>query len=595
MTENRGIENQGIEPPASAPRLGKRETIALLVFTAVALAVRCIGVDRMLPHFLEPDVFVAVHASALRGDADVLTMVDFRERYPSLIAHVASFVPRGPIPAVAAPDDDALAVHLRAASTPYLQVRTLSAIVSALLVPLTYLLARRWLSVRGACVAAALLATSLLHATHSMQARPHGIHATLALGAVLLAERASRRAGFAPVALACVAAAAAVGTLQTGMFVLLPLCVALCVRASTVWKGLVSAAFAVAAVVAAAAPFYPAWIQVDAEGIRLAGSGGHRLDFSNFNGRGVSSAVGHLWAHDPLLLAATAIGALAIVIGLLRDEGTALHARARERSTWIFASYAVPYALVLALNEETYDRFLLPLLPYCVCAAAAGVLWIARAGRVFGERGELARIVVLAALPAIPAALLVRIDVAHDTFEQTAEWLRDGWRGDARNPDPASRAIVTTAPLVLPVWTAPPASDVKPDTLSTGAWPWLQYQSILDRALPREREYDMRMVPLDVVFRTGPEGDAALERWFERAEAQYAIVELSPRTVGWPMTWRLRELVQRRGELVWSAAGESDEWRKLGPLGYQGNRAMPLRLLLAGALGPELEIYRLHR
>lgn len=575
--------------------LGRREWLALLVLTAVALAVRCLGIDRMLPHFLEPDVFVAAHASALRGDADLLTLVDFRERYPSLIAHVASALPRGPVPAVTVPEDDALAVHLRAASMPYLQVRTLSAVLSALLVPLTYMLARHWLSVRGACVAAALLATSLLHMTHSMQARPHGIHATLALGAVLLAERASRRAGFAPVAVACVAAAAAVATLQTGMFVLPPLCVALFVRASSWWKGLASAALAAAVVIAVAAPFYPAWIQVDAEGIRLAGSGGHRLDFSNFNGRGVSSAVGHLWAHDPVLLVTAVIGALAILIGSLRDEGGALHARARERSTWVFASYALPYALVLALNEETYDRFLLPLLPYCACAAAAGVLRIARAGRVLGARGEIALAVVLTALPAIPAALLARIDVARDTFEQTAAWLRDGWQSDARNSDPASGAIVTTAPLVLPVWTAPPPSDARPGTLSTGAWPWLHYQSILDRAASRGREYDLRMIPLDVVFRTGPDGDAELQRWLDGAAAQYAIVELSPRTVGWPMTWRLRELVQRRGELVWSAAGESDEWGKLGPLGYQGNRAMPVRLFFASALGPQLEVYRLRR
>ncbi|MFN0244781.1 MAG: hypothetical protein ACKVWV_17990 [Planctomycetota bacterium] len=581
--------------PQEPSSLGRREWLALLVLTAAALAVRCLGVDRMLPHFLEPDVFVAVHAGELRGDADLLTMVDFRERYPSLIAHVASALPRGPVPAVAPPGDDSLAVHLRAASMPYLQVRALSAVLSALLVPLTYLLARRSLSVRGACVAAALLATSLLHTTHSMQARPHGIHATLALGAVLLAERASRRAGFAPAAGACVAAAAAVATLQTGMFVLPPLCVALFVRASSWWKGLASAAAASAVVIAVAAPFYPAWIQVDAAGIRLAGSGGHRLDFSNFNGRGVSSAVGHLWAHDPVLLSTAAIGALAILIGLLRADAAALNARARERSTWIFASYALPYALVLALNEETYDRFLLPLLPYCACAAAAGVVWIARAGRVLGARGEMVLIVVLTALPAIPAALLVRIDLAPDTFEQTAAWLSDGWRSDARNRDPASGAIVTTAPLVLPVRSAPPPPDVKPGTLSTGAWPWLQYQSILDRAAPRAREYDLRMIPLDVVFRTGPEGDAELERWLDRAEAQYAIVELSPRTVGWPMTWRLRELVQRRGELVWSAAGESDEWRKLGPLGYQGNRAMPVRLCFASALGPQIEVYRLRR
>lgn len=59
------------------------------------------------------------------------------------------------------------------------------------------------------------------------------------------------------------------------------------------------------------------------------------------------------------------------------------------------------------------------------------------------------------------------------------------------------------------------------------------------------------------------------------------------------MTWRLRELAQPRGGLVWSAEGESESRRDRGPLGYQGNREKPLRIFAATALGPRIEIYRI--
>lgn len=143
--------------------------------------------------------------------------------------------------------------------------------------------------------------------------------------------------------------------------------------------------------------------------------------------------------------------------------------------------------------------------------------------------------VALTAVSALPAVLLVRLDVARATFEQTASWLRDGWRSDARNTDPVAGAIVATAPLVQPVCTEPPAKDVRAETLSTGAWPCLQYQQ-LDDARPvreavaaRERVYALLMISLDIVFRADAAGDAELERWFDRIAPRSAIVELAPR------------------------------------------------------------------
>src|SRR5207247_822796 len=107
------------------------------------------------------------------------------ERYPMLLTRVLAALPEAHVDAnESSTGGELLARSLSAAARPYVQGRVLVLLLSMLLVPLSYAVARRFLQRGPSLVAAFLVATSLLHALFSTQARPHGAHASLALLAV---------------------------------------------------------------------------------------------------------------------------------------------------------------------------------------------------------------------------------------------------------------------------------------------------------------------------------------------------------------------------------------------------------------------------
>ena len=101
---------------------------------------------------------------------------------------------------------------------------------------------------------------------------------------------------------------------------------------------------------------------------------------------------------------------------------SALGARgsAPRRQTVVVAAYLVPYLTVLALFNDTFERFVLPALPFLACFAAWGA---AAAARRFGPRA--AAILMLPAL--VGCASSARLAFLHsrpDTLEEAADWVR---------------------------------------------------------------------------------------------------------------------------------------------------------------------------
>ena len=161
----------------------------LVAITLLALALRWPAVHRLLPHLPEPDAFLVLHAQSLRHDPALPQHIDFAERYPTLLTRVLAAFPEARVDE----GKDFVAQSLSAAARPYVQGRVLVLLLSMLLVPLTYAVARRFLRRGSSIVAAFLVATSLLHALFSTQVRPHGAHASLALLAVWAALRLADR------------------------------------------------------------------------------------------------------------------------------------------------------------------------------------------------------------------------------------------------------------------------------------------------------------------------------------------------------------------------------------------------------------------
>lgn len=115
--------------------------------------------DFQLPQIAHPDERVyRKQIEVLRRDHPASTDDHWYRYYPDLAVRVAALVTRPP----AAVEGASLEKHLEAASAEFVHLRATVAWLSVLLVPATYLLARRFLERRGALLAAGLAATSVL-------------------------------------------------------------------------------------------------------------------------------------------------------------------------------------------------------------------------------------------------------------------------------------------------------------------------------------------------------------------------------------------------------------------------------------------------
>lgn len=566
---------------------------------ALAAVVRFRGVDRLLPHLPEPDTFLVLQMQSLRHDPAMIPHEAFYERYPLLIAGSLALLPVE-LPSEHIEPDAPLETHLRAAARPYLEVRALSAWMGVLLVPLTWLLARRFLGPGGALWASFFVATSILHILYSQQARPHVTHATLALAAMLAALAAHDRPTWPRTLAAGVAAGLALACLQSGAFTLAPLVVGLWLspaHRTAPARGALRALVALLVAIAIAVPFYPTLPTIEDGRIVLAQRGGHSMELGRFNGLGFGRSLHLLWMHDPLLVVLGGAGAVvSLVYALRRWRGS--DARARG-STLTVLAYVVPYGLVIGLQSWIFDRFLIPLLPYVATVSAAVVVWaFASAARALGS--STARVVVLglsaaciAAFPAYVALHYSCVAAATDTLEQTAAWFAGGWREDPKNPDPSQGAIATGANLHVPLLYT--SAALAADTADPGGAmaPWLAYQRLIPPAAGDRDRYDIRLFPSELALEVGTEDQGRARRWLESVHPQFVVLELTPKMVFVPMLAQLRVAVLARGELVFRAECDEPGVPTRGPMNYQDANDFVPRILHARAFGPGIEVYRL--
>lgn len=555
--------------------------LALAAILLGAFALRFAGLGRELPHRIEPDAFLAYELQSLEHDPALVQGVAFEERYPSLIPRALALLPYPDVPAKTAGPGDEKA-HLTAASRPFLLVRTLVALASVLGVALTWLLARRFLSPSGALLASFFAATSLLSLFLSDQARPHGVQATFALGAVLLALEVRRRPGLGRIALATGAAALSAATLQNGLFALFPLAAALLLGR----RGAVFTAIACLLALAFALAFYPGLPYVDAQGIHLGpGAGGAHWIRPSFAGLGGVPALARiLWEHDPVLALLSVDGA-AIGLVNLRRWLSGPGRDARFDILVVFA-YAIPYLGALALDPNVQERFLLPLVPYLACLAASAVLWIAALIPGPAALGSVMGAAILA-FPAWVALRYARVAASEDTLERAASWIR-------AHVDPKERIDVTPG-TVLPLL-------VDFDDLQTDfedptelSLPWMAYQRLLPNDLPGDPRWRIRLPP--IARRFDPHGfdRTRAENWIRETEAGYVVFEDSQRMHSQFPGGELESAAASMGELVYAEAGSIPGPRDTGPTDYQMARRLARRLLDAEAFGPGIRIYRIRR
>ncbi len=577
--------------------LTPRAAAALLaLLTALALGARLLGLGFQLPHAWEPDALVLVRQAEYleAGITDAESDV-FSGYYPQLIARLCLVLPR-PAPAAEA---STLQEHLDAAGAARLRVRRTIALLSVLLVPATYLLARFFLARPEALCAAGLAAFSLLHMWFSQQTRPHAVSAPLAVLGVVGALALQRRGDLAGYAAAGLGAALAVGSLQSGAAVLGATLAAhlLRRRGGTRHPHLLFLGV-LAACALAVRVYYPflfapsrgadaAALGLEARGLNLSG---HVVRLDAFDGRGFAVVFDSLRTYEPLLAALSIAGSV-LALWSARGAGGARAWIAGREGLLVVLAYAVPYLVAIGLYAHTYQRFVLPLVPFLACLAAYGLfraarLWVDARGPVAGgfAPGRAAAVLLVSA-QCVAVFQLGWIRSRADTSEEATAWI-------AREVPPGE-ALLLTPSLDLPLARTRAALERVPPSLGD-TWPWLAYQKGL-RA-PIESTTPRDLVPLPVF-----EGAARDElrddpaAWFRRSDVRWAVLDASRGPLRPGFAEALRG-ARATGRLVarFSPQGGGDAW----PLGFQDDYfdERPVwwwRTLSSRRTGRVIEIYRI--
>lgn len=588
------------------PTLSRRTAgIALACLVAGGLVLRWFGIGFQLPQFVPVDSLV------LAGEVDVLRHggdPSYRLHpalYPRLIPCLALLLPaeaeESGSPAPATLDE-----HLARASAPYRRVGIVVALLSLLAVPGTYFLARRFLERSWSLLAAALVATSVLHLWFSQEARPHGAAMSSMLLAVLAALRLRRKPVVSSYLLAGVAVGAAIATLQSGVAVIPAFLAAFGLRArgpprSSPWW--ILAALALLGGVGLA--FYPSMAGTPLPGREhgavLAFEGGyltlmgHAVILSSFDGTGVPVVLGSLWLYDPLIAATAACGAAFGLAALRFSRRSTGRGRAHRDDLLVVLAFAVPYGVVIALYHSSGQRFVLPLLPYLACLSAYGLraLWdLGFARKRWIRRVAVAGLVAALAIQTAAAAKLAWIRHRPDTATEAAAWLSAHVR-------PGVERVLVTPGLDLPLFQS---SDALERSYSRQVNPnrrWIAYQKAMvwrdDESLAR---YDLVTLPT-----TRPEDRKLLADpvgYLRAQDADWIVFEVH-RTFDWQGIVDLHRVLGEVGEL--EARFSPDRASRWGdvPIAHQGHDPRPFpvfwyfRILDARCTGSVLEIWKLRR
>lgn len=571
-----------------------------ILLIALAVSARVAGLDFLLPHVSEPDGVV------LTTQVELLeTHAAHPERelnygfYPLLVAGLTVATTS---PCVDPPAAAPLAEHLRAASDRHHRIRLVVALLSVVAVPATWFIARRLLGDAGAWIAASLTAASFLTVWFAQQARPHAAAMSFTLLAVLAALRLASHGRPVDYILAGIAAALAIGSLQSGLAALVPIAAAVLSRSARARATSARWLLATIALVAASVPiFYPflfaashgkdaAQLGVDESTLNLSG---HLVALRLFNGGGFRKVFDALIGYEPWM---TLLGALGLVLALVaafsRRRTTDEHepsAADRRRDVLIVLAYVIPYALAIGLYQRTYQRFALPLVPFLACAASYALLRVAHALRARSPIALASCALVAFAPQAIGVLALCKRRRAPDTGEQLADWIR-------AQPASASQRIALMPTFDLPLVRSPRAMRERDPGIDPRISPWYRYQTQHELGDHPGDTFDLATMPMYApgareAILADPDG------YVRGLDADLCVVEVFEHR---PVLAAVRMALARNGKLMKRISPDGDGASWAITLSFQDDefpRFVPWveRVLYAQCVGPELEVYELAR
>jgi hypothetical protein len=565
-------------------------TLALLLVAVGAL--RLWGIDFLLPQWREPDAQLVQHLRFARHE-----QADEESGYANAYPYVLPYVLRAlPERAEAPGGPETLQEHLEACAQVYVETRTVIALVSLLAVPLTFFLARRFVSERWALFAAALYGASFLCQWFAQEARPHAAASATFLAAVVAALRLRSRPTWGNYVLAGVAAAIAVGSLHSGVAVLLAGLVAHFARegrrAASDLAKLLAPVLLVALGIAVFYPFIMPWTEV-AESTAVGESelglqfGRHAISLDQFTFYGAYILGRTLISYEPVLVAGLGVALLA---------SFAARARAGEHGSRgdlaVVLAYVVPYALILAAFDETFERFVTPLVPFLAVAVAWGLARLASNAVPLVQRLAFAFAASFLVVEAAGTVRLAWLRSRPDTMELAAEFVQ---RELSHERDP----LFFSGLIELPIARSEDslfAGERKRVSFSR----WAKYQAHRrDDPLPTPR-WTVRPIGASKAlgFQTA-DSIAEDPDGFLRKLGTGVFVYGVEAASGHPADGLIYQRLRERGTLLFRCSPHaSGAWSQCG-LGFQDPLGdfppMFPRVLTASALGPVIEIYRVER
>ncbi len=460
----------------------KAVLLALVALTSWTALVRWVGCDFGVPLMKEADTFIVEHLRMINEGAVRIDRAQSALQYPSLLAHLASaFTDRTLAPTGA---ERTLDEHLASAATLWLTVRRIVALASVLIVPATFLLARRFVSDGWALFAAALTSFSLLHVFFSQQARCHGLVASLAVSAIVAILWLRRSPSWRSYTIVALLVALAAGSFHSGLAVLAPLATAQLLRKDGRWRdprlllplALTALSFRV---------FY--WYYFDDAARAAKGENDGTIEaFTQgmFDGSGFVRLARTAWYYEPVL-SVLALVALAL-LAATRGRRALGQKPVDGRDALVVLSYVTPYLLLAGFFSATYERFALPLVPHAAVFAAWGMSALfSRASSALARSALVVAAFGALVVPALASTKLSWLRTQPDTADQATYWLR------ANVSDPASQPIFALPPLDFAVMRTTESLRYPPGRAAFFT-PWTIYQNKLDdsaRIAPLYRIY----------------------------------------------------------------------------------------------------------
>lgn len=505
------------------PNTGSRRSlvaVALAVLVLLAAVERFCGLSFGLPYEREGDTAI-VHAAAFHdrpAGAEPTDAAYPSTVYPLLLSRLLEIAPGTNYPR-AAPVDAPLEAHLAAAAEPYVRARVLVALLSLLIVPFTYFLARNWLGPWWSVLAAALAATSLSVLELSQQAKPHGALAgtnALALGSVMvLLRKGSLRA----YAFAGIGTALALATLHSGFFVVPPFFLAhwLGWRSDRVrrrWWGLSLAVVIQALAFVVAYPFVVFGDPLSAHASDALDIGQNSIPWSAWSFGGFGDMLPAMWSIEPVLCVTAALAAAVLLLALAAERVRA--GSVLRPATLVMALHVVVTVGLFGLHEPFFWRYFAPLVPcWCIVSAAGLRALCSAVPSVRGSRAAsaFAGIAVLA-LPAWVSVRHVVLRSRPDTESLAAHWIEE-------HVPPQGGIIAVDPSVTLPL------AQSSASVLEMPAWAWKPWQHYEAEVMPSDahvQRWKLRTLLGRGMMRDGRIDAAEARARIEALDPQWIVV-----------------------------------------------------------------------